>query len=230
MATYLSRKSSFQLNISSREKDILLHALAVTTHPSAFTYVMKEVEKDIRRQLHPNFIRWTIRNGNKPRVIFARGLGVFCIVGGIVLATILTLSKLGRGWRALPAILWVLGFSTLFAAIKGMCVVLHGFHHRQLHPWEYFSSEVEADAELRHNSLDSMDTLVSFNSYEDAPWVQKYEKKNLIRKIFDREVWIKEPALRQIQDKIFLQSVLMSLVLAGILCAIFIPLPAGGYF
>jgi len=132
----------------------------------------------------------------------------------------------GRGWRALAAILWVLGTSTLIAAWKGMCVVLHGMHHRHLRPWELFE-DPEPEVEMKKNSFDSFSTS---NSYEDAPWVVRYKKRNIIRKVFDREVWIQEPALRQIQDTIFIQSMLCALLIGGIFCAVFVPLPHGNFY
>ena len=102
---------------------MLLHALANTTHPSALRHVVHTVEWSLRHQAHPNFIRWTICNGNRPRVIFARGLGIGGIVGGIISAILITLSGAGRGWRVLSAIGFVIGVATLIAAWKGMCVV-----------------------------------------------------------------------------------------------------------
>lgn len=102
---------------------MLLHALANTTHPSAFRNVLHTVEWSLRHQAHPNFIRWTICNGNRPRVIFARGLGIGGIVGGIISAILITLSGAGRGWRVLSAIGFIIGVATLVAAWKGMCVV-----------------------------------------------------------------------------------------------------------
>jgi hypothetical protein len=101
----------------------LLRALAVTTHPSAFREVVKTIEWTLRHQAHPNFIRYTICNGNPPRVIFARGLGISGISGGLLCAIILTLSSANRGWRALSAIGFFIGIATLIAAWKGMCVV-----------------------------------------------------------------------------------------------------------
>lgn len=102
---------------------MLLKALSVTTHPSAFRDVVATVEWTLRHQAHPNFIRWTICNGNPPRQTFARGLGVGGIVGGIVYAIVITLSSANRGWRALAFLGLFIGISTLFAAWKGMCVV-----------------------------------------------------------------------------------------------------------
>lgn len=230
IAIYIAKGGSRELNISSKQRQALLRALATTTHPSAFGDVVGTVEWSLRHQAHPNFIRWTICNGNRPRVLFARTLGISCIVGGIVCALILTLSSVGRGWRALSAILVFLGVSTLIAAWKGMCIVLHGMHHRHLRPWELFTDEDDLSTSNYEMKKDSFDTLGSKNSFEDEPWIAKYEKRNFIRKIFDREVWIQEPALRQIQDTIFLQAITGALLVAGIIAAIFVAVPKGGFF
>ena len=227
IATYFIKGSSpRELNISDRERTVLMKALQYTTHPSAFRSINGAVETTLRRQCHPRFIKWTICNGNPPRVMFARGLGVFLILGGFALAIVFTLSNFSRGFRAIAAFFWLLGIATLIAGWKGMCVVLHGMHHRHLRPWELFE-DTESETELKKKSFDSFD---SSNSYEDCPWVIKYEKRNIIRKIFDREVWIKEPALRQIQDTIFIQSLLCALVITCILTGIFVGVPSGGLF
>lgn len=219
--TYIKAHAPRELNLSDRERTALLKALEYTTHPTAFRAILPTVENSLRQQAHPNFIRWTICNGNRSRVIFARGLGIATILLGFVAAIIITLSHAGRGWRALAAFGWAIGVATLMAGWKGMCVVLHGMHHRHLRPWELFEDS-ESGVEMKKKPLDSFETE---NSYEDAPWVVKYEKRNIIRKIFDREVWIEEPALRQIQDTIFVQSVLTSLFFAAVFSSIFVAIP-----
>ncbi|KAI5464140.1 hypothetical protein BGZ63DRAFT_411935 [Mariannaea sp. PMI_226] len=226
IVTYIMDGAPRQLNLSAPEQKAALTSLSHTTHPSAFRAVFKIVDSALRRQAHPNFVRWSICNGNPARVFFARSLGVGLIIAGIVIGILLTLSKARRGYRALAAIALVLGISTLVAAYKGMCVVLHGMHHRHVRPWELF-----VDSE-RPNSLDkqSFESFGSGNSYEDEPWVVKYEKRFFIRKIFDREVWIQEPALRQIQDTIFVQALLASVLLGGVMTAIFVAVPGGNYF
>ncbi|KAF9871902.1 hypothetical protein CkaCkLH20_10534 [Colletotrichum karsti] len=226
VATYIMDGSPRQLNLSAKDRDATLHALANTTHPSACRIALKVVEDSLRKQAHPNFIRWSICNGNPARVFFARALGVSLIAIAFVVAILITLSRAGRGWRALAAIGWVLGISTLVAAYKGMCVVLHGMHHRHVRPWELFVDE-ESEEERRKTSFES---IGSSNSFESEPWIVKYEKRNVIRKIFDREVWIEEPALRTIQDTIFLQAMLCALLIGGILTAIFVAIPHRGYF
>lgn len=229
--TYITDASPRELNISSGQRKALLKALEATTHPSAFARVVTDVESVLRNQLHPNFIRWTICNGNRPRVVVARGLGISLIVAGILADLLITLSNIGRGWHGLGAIGLVIGTATLIAAYKGMCVVLHGMHHRHLRPWELFAdAEIDKDADGESYSMrESVDSVQSANSYEDAPWVVKYQKRNIIRKVFDREIWIQEPALRQIQDMIFFQSILISLLVAGIITTIFVVVPKGGY-
>lgn len=219
-----------QLNLASWELKTVLQALSYTTHPSALRGVIKTVETSLRRQAHPNFVRWSICNGNPARVLFARSLGVGLIIGGFVIATIATLSDLGRGYRALAAIAWVLGISTLIAAYKGMCVVLHGMHHRHIRPWELFDQTKEMGMDDGHSTKLSFETFASSNSYEDEPWVVKYQKRNVVRKVFDREVWIQEPALRQIQDVIFVQAIVGSVVAGAVLAGIFVALPAGSFF
>lgn len=229
IATYIMDDAPRQLNLSDKEQKAVLQALAHTTHPSAFRIIIMPIESALRRQAHPNFIRWSICNGNPARVFFARGLGAALILLSTAVAIVLTLSKAGRGYRALAAIGWVLGISTLIAAYKGMCVVLHGLHHRHIRPWELFMTEDEEGDEGSHAKR-SFDSFGSGNSYEDEPWVVRYQKRNMIRKIFDREVWIQEPMLRQIQDTIAVQSMLCAVVLSAILTAIFVAVPGGDFF
>lgn len=67
-----------------------------------------------------------------------------------------------------------------------MCVVLHGFHHQHVRPWELFVVD-EEDVNLEKNK--SFDSFGGGNSFETEPWVVKYKERNVIRKIFDREIW-----------------------------------------
>lgn len=230
ISTYIAEGSPRELNISARERTTVLHALQNTTHPSAFRPITTSVEYTLRRQAHPNFIRWTICNGNRPRVIFARGLGVGGIVGGFLADLLITLSGVSRAWRVLPFLLWFIGIATLVAAWKGMCVVLHGMHHRHVRPWELFADDPEDEAiKEKRLSEDSLQSQTS-NSFESEPWVPQYKKRNIIRKVFDREIWIDEPALRQIQDTIFLQAVLGSFLLSAIFVGIFCAVPKGNFY
>jgi hypothetical protein len=94
-------------------------------------------------------------------------------------------------------------------------------HHRHLRPWELFQ-DAESTASEYSLGKGSFDSMGSSNSYEDEPWVAQYQKRNIIRKVFDREVWIKEPALRQIQDTIFVQALITAFVIGAVVTAVFL--------
>jgi hypothetical protein len=168
-------------------------------------------------------------------------------MAGIITAVLITLSNASRGYRVLSAIGFMLGVATLICAWKGMCIVsiaetyhlseekasnivqvLHGMHHRHLRPWELFAED-DDDSKFEMGK-GSFETMGSTNSYEDEPWIAKYEKRNILRKILDREVWIQEPALRQIQDTIFLQAMAGGLIVTAISVGIFCALPAGNFY
>ncbi|KAM0246708.1 hypothetical protein ACHAQJ_010123 [Trichoderma viride] len=226
ITSYIMQGGPRQLNLAAWEQKVTVQALTYTTHPSAFRLLFKSVDSALRLQSHPNFIRWSICNGNLPRVWFARFLGIGLVLAGFIAAILLTLSNAGRGFRVLPLIAWILGVSTFVAAYKGMCVVLHGLHHRHVRPWELFAQDDGEEFDMPS----SMKSFGSDNSYEDEPWVVKYQKRNLIRKIFDREIWIQEPALRQIQDTIFCQALLAGLGFGLVFMAIFLAVPGGHFF
>lgn len=221
IAIYIADNGARQLNLASRQRTVLIQRLSTTTHPTAFQPIVATVEYSLRHQAHPNFIHWSICNSNKPRQVFAKGLGIALIVFGFLYAILTTLSNMSRGWRAFSAVFWVLGISTLYASFRGMCVVLHGLHHRHLRPWELWESE---------ESAMYLEDKASCGKKEEYPWVKKYEKRFIIRKIFDREVWVQEPALRQIQDIIFLQSLLTGFGVAVVLTVIFLAVPGGHFF
>ena len=63
------------------------------------------------------------------------------------------------------AIGWMIGTATLFAGLKGMCVVLHGRHQRHVRPWELWGDS-DSQSERKY-STDSLDTESTRNSYED---------------------------------------------------------------
>jgi len=104
-------------------------------------------------------------------------------------------------------------------------------HHRHLRPWELFADgDDESGSETIEIKKESMDSLTSSNSYENEPWIAKYEKRNIVRKVFDREVWVEEPALRQIQDTIFLQAILGAFVVSAVITGVFCAVPHGNLF
>jgi len=217
-----------QVNLSDRDRKAAMQALSYTTHPSALRLVIRSVESSLRHQNHPNFVRWSICNGNPPRISFARYMGWAGVFNAFMIAILLTLSRINRGWRVTAIPVFFLGAWAVVASYSGMCICMHIFsrHYQHIRPWDLFEDE-EDGKELRKKSYDS---IGSSNSFEEEPWVAKYSNRSLLRKIFDREVLIQEPMLRQIHDTIFVQAMLVALMASILFAALFVPLPAGNLF
>ncbi|KAL9065101.1 MAG: hypothetical protein Q9161_008448 [Pseudevernia consocians] len=241
---YLNPGSSRELNLSSKDRAAVLQALEHTTHPSALTLVKDMVEASLRGQSHPNFIRWAICNGNKPRVLFVRNSGIAHIVAAVILGLPLILSHASRWWRFFVFPLFFVGFDISVAAYKGLCVIIHTSHRRALRPWEQFSENVsltsfdvgpEEEAYLSTDDMFSMvsrsrngvslDTFGTSNSYSHEVWVEKYKQKHLFEKIFTKSIWVQEQAVRLLQDKIVKQSHAWALIISLLLTALVVALP-----
>ena len=240
---YLAPNSPRELNLSHRNRAAVLHALQHTTHPSAFSLVKDMVEATLRGQSHPNFIRWSICNGNKPRVLFVINSGIAHVVLAVVLAIFLILSHKSRWWRLFVLPLFFVGFDIAVAAYKGLCVIIHTTHNRALRPWEQFgdgasvTSLADDEATLSTDDVYSMshrskrgislDTFGTSNSYGHEIWVEKYKSTSIMKKIFARQVWIQDETIRLLQDRIVMQSHAWSLLITIPLTALVVALPQG---
>lgn len=202
------------------------------------------VEANLRGQSHPNFIRWSICNGNKPRVLFVRNSGIGHVIAGFILGILLVLSGKSRWWRLFVGPLFLIGISIGVAAYKGLCVIFHSTHSRGLRPWEQFgdngsltSFDGMADDEATLSTDDvyslpqrskraiSLDTFGTSNSYGHELWVDKYRNTPLIRKIFSQQIWVQDQTIRLLQDRIVIQSHIWSLMVTIPLTALFVALP-----
>lgn len=123
ISIYIKDGGPRQLNLSSKERDALIHALSNTTHPSAFRQIAGTVEMFLRYQAHPNFIRWTVSNSNSPRNTAIRGSAIGGIALGLVAAILITLSSAAPAWRAMSAILLSVGFMNAIANTRDTCMV-----------------------------------------------------------------------------------------------------------
>jgi hypothetical protein len=254
MRHYLAFDSPRELNLSHKDRAFCLHAVQNTTHPSAFGPAVRIAEAALRGQSHPNFIRWSICNGNKPKIVFVRTLGVVHVVAGFVIGILLALSKANRWYRLLPVPVMFVGLSTLIAAYKGLCIILHHTHVRNLHPWEQASdAELELAESRRISTTSTTNPMVSAgdketaapgaikpinrvtfgpknNSFSSATWVGDYEKKPLISKIFEKSVWTQDASLRLLQDKIVLGANLWALFGTVLYAVLFCGVPNGNFY
>ena len=206
------------------------------------------VEATLRGQSHPNFIRWSICNGNKPRVMFVKTNGYAHVVAGLIVGILLTLSHAARWWRFFCFPLFFVGFDIAVAAFKGLCVIIHTNHHRALRPWEQFSDgasvssfdgAVDDEANLSTDDVFSMDdrsrkgvSLDSFgtsNNFSHEIWVEKYAKKPLVQKVFAKTLWVQNETIRVLQDKIVMQSHVWALLMSVPLTAFIVALPSGNF-
>ena len=190
-------------------------------------------------------------NGNRPRILFGRTLGALNILFGFLVAILLTLSDRSRWWRLLAAIAWLLGFNCLIAGANGICLVLYATRDRHLRPWEQFSNDSESSyavsddtdtatlagsdvysmsqgsGKRRHVALEAFGTA---NSYGHEVWVEKYRAKMLIRKVFDRRVWVQNESVRIMQDKVALQACVWSMIATVLLTVLFTAVPKGRFY
>lgn len=220
IAMYVAEDSPRELNLAGPERTALLVALQKTTHPSAFSYAQMVVLRALRSQSHHNFVRWAICNCNMQRRTFCQGLAISLMLCGILLSLLLTLSNVGRGWRAFGAMFILPGAAFMVTATKGVCPIIYGMHRRQLRPWETLLGE---DRELAGSSSSTL-------GEKDWSWVGQYNERNILKKIFDREVWIQEKAMRRIHDQISLQAFVIAMPVAMVFLVIFLAVPGGRFF
>jgi len=165
---------------------------------------------------------------------------------------VLTLSRYSRWYRIFAAVLWFIGTSSLVAAYKGLCIILHHSHSRNLRPWELDDPHVEqrnSDDTVQLSNLSNYDesymdkekdglsrrttSLHTFgpkNSFDDESWVEREKRKSIIRKMFERETWTQDETLRVLQDKIVLGANIWSAIITLILTIVFVALPSGNFY
>jgi hypothetical protein len=171
-------------------------------------------------------------------VLFVRGLGIQSIVVGFAIATVLTLSHISRWYRIFAFLFWFIGFSTIIAAYKGLCLILHTAHSRNLRPWELADdiSIQSSDTDLKDEEASlrfertSMNTFGPKNELERERWVQAYQQRRLVRKVFEKSVWTEDKTLRLLQDRIVLGANVWSLIVTVPITVAFVALPSGHYF
>ncbi|KAF2094030.1 regulator of G protein-like protein [Rhizodiscina lignyota] len=247
IAHYIAPESPRELNLSHRDRGAVLHALQHTTHPSALASVKTLVEAVLKGQAHPNFVRWSVCNGNKPKVLFVRTMGTTMILLALIAMILLILSRAPRWWRITPCALLWLGITNLVASKKGMCMILTLNHQRDLKPWELDADPastfgiickpmIEAaiegalsthDEKTKHWTLDSFGTT---NEWDQEEWVNRYTKRPLLKRAFPGSTWVQAEGIRQLQSKIVRESQLWGLALTIIIVTGFTAIPNGNFF
>ena len=226
---YIIPGSPRELNLSYRDRTAVLHALQRTTHPSALSIVKNLLDLTLRNRAHPNFIRWSICNGNLPRTFFLRGFAIMNITIGFIIAILLTLSSVSRWLRITAAVEWWLGITNLIAASQGLCILLHRRRTRNMRPWEMNntvyqggSSSEDVETAFRGGNIEYSETKSRWpvrmevfgpsNNYLKESWIEKDQLKSVWKKIRDRKVKVEETGLRIMQNKVVLQAEAWALI------------------
>jgi hypothetical protein len=95
----------------------------------------------------------------------------------------------------------VLGVATWYGGLNGSCIVLHSLGHCQIKPWDVENAGMGTD------------------------WRSLYKKRWYIRKVFDRELVVSEPAIRKGQNFLFLQGIWVGFLVAVVVMAASLPVP-----
>ena len=244
---YIAPGSPRELNLSDHDRAAVLYALQQTTHPSAFTLIKRMLDSVLRKQAHPNFIRWSICNGNRHRTIFLRSFAIMNITIGFAIAIVLTLSSCSRYWRIFAALEWWFGITNLIAAYRGLCVLLHRLHTRNIRPWETIGADscisyppcdeeaVFKDLNIKYDDTVSrwpvkMEVFGAANNYNGEAWLAQEQKKSLWRKISDRKIIVQPGGLSIIQNKIIRQAEAWALLITIPLTVGFVAMPKGNFF
>ena len=243
---YIAVGSPRELNLSHKDRIAVLDALSHTTHPSALNVVKNLLDATLRHEAHPNFIRWSICNGNIPRTFFLQGLAILNITIGFLIAVLFTLSSASRWFRIIAAVGWWLGITNMIAAYQGLCILLHRQHTRNIRPWEMTDLEdaschpINDQAAFQNINIRfsntkprwpvKMEIFGPSNNYLKDPWVRKHRRKSWWNKISDQKVKVEETGIRIMQNKIVRQAEAWALIITILLTAAFVALPKGGFY
>jgi hypothetical protein len=225
-AHYIALGAPRELNISHCDRVSVMNALQTTTHPSAFEHIASLIEITLRNQSHPNFVRWTICNGNRPKVVFIRGMGCLFTIVAIALTVVLCLSSWSRWWRIFIFIPYFMGITILTAAYKGLCIMLHhNGNMRSIRPWEDLANDNQGslnslklrDVEegkggniriSRSESMSSqiakskwLDTFGGQNEFGNEDWIERWKSRPFIRRILEPTTKVYEDGIRILKKR-----------------------------
>ena len=198
IVSFLTSRGTKELNLPSQLRTRAIRAARESTHPDVFEPVNEHIWDLLLNCSHPNFIRYITCNAHPPRIWCAYVAGSLMISLSLLEALLCIVYGLGQAWRVFSLPLFLIGSTAFVAARYGMCVVLYGLQHRQLQPWELFRQG------------------------ETGAFALEMERKF---RIFDKEIWIEEPVLRQIQNKIFCQALAIGLLLTIVMETVFLSVP-----
>jgi hypothetical protein len=152
---YISEGAVRQLKLQSQDRAVCLAAVEYTTHPSALLPAFLLVESVLKSRLYPCFIKWSIANSNRPRLIYLRVLASALILAGLAVCVTLILSHANRFVRILILLLWWPGITILVASWRGLSIMLYVRGLRDVRPWEQFGDKEEHISDGKNQKEDT---------------------------------------------------------------------------
>ncbi|KAL2890859.1 regulator of g protein [Ceratocystis lukuohia] len=195
-----------ELNIPPAMRDRALASLQHSTDPVHLAGIADHVYMLLRNCSHRNFIRKGMGNGTLETLCSSILLGVVLTALAFLVLFMRAFTP-HRGAHSMfeafaPWPLWCFGMSFLLAGMRGSCFFLLMLSRRQALPWERF------------------DDSASITSNKSS--LMKRVSRHMI---FDRKLRVKDQGMRQLQQRIIVQSVLGGSIFASICVLIFIFLP-----
>lgn len=152
---YITDRAPRRLDISDEDLAACQKAASLTTHPSALLRAFTATEDLLKTECFPRFVHSSQRNANKSRLVFVRVIAFTVIMIGFLANQVLVLSSLSQFYRVLSILLWWPSFTTLIAAIQGLCLILQFRSLRQLRPWEQEQLDEDGDVDGDSHELNS---------------------------------------------------------------------------
>ncbi|KAH8888346.1 hypothetical protein GQ53DRAFT_843706 [Thozetella sp. PMI_491] len=220
---YIAEGAPRQLNLAPKDREYCLQATQHTTHPSALLPAFVVADANLRGQSHPNFIRWSMANVNRARMLFLQSIGVLLILLGVGLDVFFILSGLSHYLRIICLLLWWPGITVLAAALKGLCLLLHFHNLRHARPWEQSSGQGSQDAKSvetdsdgsekdaaahtphKHDGKDTTGGHVNAVDPLRKPSLQTFGPSN----DFSKEPWVAMYMNKSFLEKVFEPTVLV---------------------
>ncbi|KAK6336077.1 hypothetical protein TWF696_001646 [Orbilia brochopaga] len=242
--TFLVSMSPFELNLSSRDRNEVLDAIALTTHPSAFNAILPHVESSLRQQSHPNFIRHALSTAGDRRIRVMRWGGILLVLLAVVIAIGLSLGHVHKAWRiVVPSILLLFGICSILDGQRSVCLVLMAFDGRDRLTWEdSIEASIVGDGVSAASDISDIEkaSIITFDMF-DGPIPQDHsrranipdpEKKTFIKHILMGGETARgiDPEVKRLQRLIVLQNFGISSFLTILAIVILALVPSGNLY
>jgi hypothetical protein len=203
---YLLPGSQMELNIPPKMRNKALQSLAKDGSPANLRPIADHCFQLLKNCSHRNFVRIGVSNGTFKAVCAATAIGGLLTLGGFVFVLLRAFYP-GRGehvrWEVFIAWpMWWFGMGLLMSSLRGSCFFMLLLSRRHQLPWEQ--------------------RVVDNNSDKTKPIV-----KRILNKLspLEHKVRVKDLALRDLQHRIVIQSVVIGALFATAMTILFILLP-----